>query len=160
MFNFWKRNGRISEIYVGVNPLKPVLCKGRGKNDDKNFENKKEPCRNDHPARQWRRSRDLNPGGTHAPYSLSRGAPSATWVLLHGGRFVFPSLSGWIKWRRERDSNPRCLSASLVFKTSAFNRSAISPCCGTSESYYNSFLPARQSSFFKKYGFLGNSFCQ
>ena len=97
----------------------------------------------------------MNPGGTHAPYSLSRGAPSATWVLLHGGRFVFPSLSGWIKWRRERDSNPRCLSASLVFKTSAFNRSAISPCCGTSESYYNSFLPERQSSFCKKSKKLG-----
>ena len=30
-------------------------------------------------------------------------------------------------WRRERDSNPRCLSTSLVFKTSALNRSAISP---------------------------------
>ncbi len=30
-------------------------------------------------------------------------------------------------WRRERDSNPRCLSTSLVFKTSAINRSAISP---------------------------------
>ena len=30
-------------------------------------------------------------------------------------------------WRRERDSNPRCLSTSLVFKTSAFNHSAISP---------------------------------
>ena len=41
-------------------------------------------------ARFWRRSRDLNPGGTHAPYSLSRGAPSATWVLLHGGRFDLP----------------------------------------------------------------------
>ena len=56
-------------------------------------------------------------------------------------------------WRRERDSTPRCLSTSLVFKTSAFNRSAISPRCGTSEKYYNSFRPARQSSFFKKYGF-------
>ena len=32
------------------------------------------------------------------------------------------------KWRRERDSNPRCLSASLVFKTSAINHSAIPPC--------------------------------
>ena len=60
-----------------------------------------------------------------------------------------------IKWRRERDSNPRCLSASLVFKTSAFNRSAISPCCGTSEGYYNSFLPERQSSFCKKSKKLG-----
>ena len=29
--------------------------------------------------------------------------------------------------RRERDANPRCLSTSLVFKTSAFNHSAISP---------------------------------
>ena len=62
-------------------------------------------------------------------------------------------MRGGEKWRRERDSNPRCLSASLVFKTSAFNRSAISPRCGTSERYYNSFRPARQSSFFKKYGF-------
>ena len=32
-----------------------------------------------------------------------------------------------LSWRRERDSNPRCLSASLVFKTSALNHSAISP---------------------------------
>ena len=32
---------------------------------------------------QKRRSRDLNPGGGHPPYSLSRGAPSASWVLLH-----------------------------------------------------------------------------
>ena len=29
--------------------------------------------------------------------------------------------------RSERDSNPRYLSVSLVFKTSAFNRSAIAP---------------------------------
>ena len=31
----------------------------------------------------WRRRRDLNPRCTFAHYSLSRGAPSATWVLLH-----------------------------------------------------------------------------
>ena len=32
----------------------------------------------------WRRRRDLNPRGAfYTPYSLSRGAPSATWVLLH-----------------------------------------------------------------------------
>lgn len=30
----------------------------------------------------WRRSRDLNPGCDYSHYSLSRGAPSATWVLL------------------------------------------------------------------------------
>ena len=39
-------------------------------------------------------------------------------------------------WRRERDSNPRCLATSLVFKTSALNHSAISP-SQTSETYYN-----------------------
>ena len=87
-----------------------------------------------------------------APYSLSRGAPSATWVLLHSDD-LSDKLYPIGYWRRERDSNPRCLSASLVFKTSAFNRSAISPRRGTSERYYNSFRPARQSSFFKKYGF-------
>ena len=31
----------------------------------------------------WRRSRDLNPGCDYSHYSLSRGAPSASWVLLH-----------------------------------------------------------------------------
>ena len=31
----------------------------------------------------WRRKRDLNPRDAHAPYSLSRGAPSASWVFLH-----------------------------------------------------------------------------
>ncbi len=66
-----------------------------------------------------RRSRDLNPGCGYPHYSLSRGAPSATWVLLH--------VKQVCSWRRERDSNPRCLATSLVFKTSAFNRSAISP---------------------------------
>ena len=36
----------------------------------------------------WRRRRDLNPRGAfYTPYSLSRGAPSATWVLLH--------IAGW-----------------------------------------------------------------
>ena len=30
-------------------------------------------------------------------------------------------------WRRERDSNPRCLATSLVFKTSSINHSDISP---------------------------------
>ena len=56
-------------------------------------------------------------------YSLSRGAPSATWVL--------PQV-GWAdmkerKWRREWDSNPRHIAVSLVFKTSSLNRSDISP---------------------------------
>ena len=33
----------------------------------------------------WRRSRDLNPGCDYSHYSLSRGAPSATWVLPQAG---------------------------------------------------------------------------
>ena len=31
----------------------------------------------------WRRRRDLNPRALLQAYSLSRGAPSTTWVLLH-----------------------------------------------------------------------------
>ena len=31
----------------------------------------------------WRRRRDLNPRASYPTYSLSRGASSATWVLLH-----------------------------------------------------------------------------
>ena len=31
----------------------------------------------------WRRRRDLNPRAGIPTYSLSRGAPSASWVLLH-----------------------------------------------------------------------------
>ena len=84
---------------------------------------KKNPRNVDFPGISKRRSRDLNPGCGHPHYSLSRGAPSATWVLLQAGK------------RSERDSNPRYLSVSLVFKTSAFNRSAIAP-GSTSEKYF------------------------
>ena len=65
----------------------------------------------------WRRRRDLNPRAGHPTYALSRGAPSATWVLLHI----------LLAWRRGRDSNPRHLSVSLVFKTSSINHSDTSP---------------------------------
>ena len=44
---------------------------------------KKNPRNVDFPGISKRRSRDLNPGCGHPHYSLSRGAPSATWVLLH-----------------------------------------------------------------------------
>ena len=50
------------------------------------------------------------------PTPLAGEPLTATWVLLH---IDF--------WRRERDSNPRCLAASLVFKTSSINHSDISP---------------------------------
>ena len=76
----------------------------------------------------------MNPGAGYPAYSLSRGAPSATWVLLQAGE------------RRERDSNPRCVSASLVFKTSAINRSAISP-CRTSDWYSSTGVSICQYSF-------------
>ena len=63
----------------------------------------------------WRRRRDLNPRTVLPAYSLSRGAPSATWVLLRIGRDAhlhqitrLPSF-GKKKWRREWDSNPRLL---------------------------------------------------
>ena len=63
-------------------------------------------------------------------HRLSQSTPLAGEPLEPLG---YICLCGWTScaaqasWRRERDSNPRCLSTSLVFKTSAFNRSAISP---------------------------------
>ena len=42
-----------------------------------------------------------------------------------GEMWLSPAMRLRQSWRRERDSNPRCLSTSLVFKTSALNRSAI-----------------------------------
>ena len=56
-------------------------------------------------APTWRRRRDLNPRDGFPPYSLSRGAPSATWVLLR----VRIRNREVRKWRREWDSNPRLL---------------------------------------------------
>ena len=54
------------------------------------------------------------------PTPLAGEPLTATWVLLQ--------LNILLKnWRRERDSNPRCLAASLVFKTSSLNHSDISP---------------------------------
>ena len=54
----------------------------------------------------WRRRRDLNPRDGFPPYSLSRGAPSATWVLLHAKYRIHLEKM----WRREWDSNPRTLA--------------------------------------------------
>ena len=34
-------------------------------------------------AFRWRRKRDLNPRTSFPVYSLSRGAPSTSWVFLH-----------------------------------------------------------------------------
>ncbi len=55
----------------------------------------------------WRGREDLNlRGAFYTPYSLSRGAPSATWVLPQMSNF----FSRYSLWRREWDSNPRMLS--------------------------------------------------
>ena len=51
----------------------------------------------------WRGREDLNlRDAFYTSYSLSRGAPSASWVL--------PQVDGKFSWRREWDSNPRMLS--------------------------------------------------
>ena len=55
-------------------------------------------------------------------YSLSRGAPYS-----HLGTSPQDAIVGERCWRREWDSNPRCFSASPVFKTGSLNRSDISP---------------------------------
>ena len=65
-------------------------------------------------------------------YSLSRGAPSASWVLLQVSitDWIFCKLNCMIEEIRKRrrwDSNPRPLSESLVFKTSSLNHSDTSP---------------------------------
>ena len=52
----------------------------------------------------WRGRRDLNPRTVLPAYSLSRGAPSATWVLPRVENMKQDEI---IQWRRERDSNPR-----------------------------------------------------
>ena len=53
------------------------------------------------------------------PYSLSRGAPSASWVL--------PQVDGKIQLAERVGFEPTDAFTSPVFKTGAFNRSAISP---------------------------------
>ena len=59
------------------------------------------------------------------PTPLAGEPLTATWVLLHSMLlFGMPKSS---VWRRERDSNPRCLAASPVFKTGSINHSDISP---------------------------------
>ena len=72
----------------------------------------------------WRRKRDLNPRDTFAPYSLSRGAPSPLGYFS----IVFSCLHHQRVAERV-GFEPTDARASPVFKTGAFNRSAISPQC-------------------------------
>ena len=55
----------------------------------------------------------------YTSYSLSRGAPSASWVL--------PQVDGTIQLAERVGFEPTDAFTSPVFKTGAFNRSAISP---------------------------------
>ena len=55
----------------------------------------------------------------YTSYSLSRGAPSASWVL--------PQVDGKIQLAERVGFEPTDAFTSPVFKTGAFNRSAISP---------------------------------
>ena len=54
-----------------------------------------------------------------------------------------PTRGGLLLWRRVRDSNPRFLSESLVFKTSSLNRSDNSPCA-----VYYSILSIKSQEYF------------
>ena len=72
-------------------------------------------------ATLWRGREDLNlRGAFYTPYSLSRGAPSASWVL--------PQVDGKIQLAERVGFEPTDAFTSPVFKTGAFNHSAISPC--------------------------------
>ena len=72
---------------------------------------------------------------------FTQPTPLAGEPLRPLGYFCKTEFQYEIGWRRERDSNPRCLSASLVFKTSAINHSAISPVCLNQHDYY---MPERR----------------
>ena len=82
------------------------------------------------------------------PYSLSRGAPSASWVLLQAENvfamlFWRTSRLSVLKWRRERDSNPRCFRTT-VFRTVTIDHSDISPfrplCHSTTIQFFCQFI--------------------
>ncbi len=67
-----------------------------------------------------------------APSSRRRQV-STGHLHFNGSNPIYPKkltpFWGVLFWRRVRDSNPRFLSESLVFKTSSLNHSDNSPCC-------------------------------
>ena len=73
--------------------------------------------------RRWRGRRDLNPRTVLPAYSLSRGAPSATWVLPRVENIVNDEIvSGGESGIRTHGP-----FGSPVFKTGSLNHSDISP---------------------------------
>ena len=74
----------------------------------------------------WRRWRDSNSRARFQTYSLSRGAPSPTWVHLQmGGAFRIFSCGGDVGG--ESGIRTHGSFESPVFKTGSLNRSDISP---------------------------------
>ena len=89
---------------VRLLPYKPPAC-GKAASIDIPQQNKRRSKRkhNVFSCFFWRGREDLNlRDAFYTSYSLSRGAPSASWVL--------PQVDGKFSWRREWDSNPRMLS--------------------------------------------------
>ena len=83
----------------------------------------------------WRRRRDLNPRAGYPTYSLSRGAPSplgyfcmVKFILCHICR-LYSSGNRPVKiiWRREWDSNPRCLATRRFSRPFRYDHFGISP---------------------------------
>ena len=89
--------------------------------ETRRYKRKSKGKRNVFSCFSWRGREDLNlRGAFYTPYSLSRGAPSASWVL--------PQVDGKIQLAERVGFEPTDAFTSPVFKTGAFNHSAISPC--------------------------------
>ena len=96
---------RRSNGAVRLLPYKPPPACGKAASIDIPQQNKRKSKgkRNVFSCFFWRGREDLNlRDAFYTSYSLSRGAPSASWVL--------PQVDGKCSWRREWDSNPRMLS--------------------------------------------------
>ena len=79
----------------------------------------------------WRRRWDLNPCAGYPTYSLSRGAPSPLGYfcmvklnLTIYNQVVKPVIN---VWRREWDSNPRCLATRRFSRPFRYDHFGISP---------------------------------
>ena len=90
-------------------------------------------------------------------YSLSRGAPSATWVLLQLNKIKIYNMVKYHK-RRRWDSNPRPLSESPVFKTGSLNHSDTSP--KTAWTVYHPHPHLVKHKFSKATSHAKNKFCR
>ena len=88
--------------------------------------NKKKNCliHDESDSFRWRGRRDLNPRAGFPAYSLSRGAPSASWVLPQA---EWKRRNAAVEFGGESGIRTHGPFGSLVFKTSSINHSDISP---------------------------------